>query len=70
MTKFDRLLAPGSTEMPDCKCGAEMQFARSIQTDNSSDTEIRVYECAACGHEFRLMVWIDAPDSTAPVGSL
>ena len=58
MSKFERLLLPNSTEMPDCQCGVEMRHARSEQ--KSSDTEVRVYECTVCGHQLRLMVWTEA----------
>jgi hypothetical protein len=57
MSKLERVLVAGSTEMPDCRCGAEMRLARSNLSDNSPDTEIRIYECAGCGHELRLMAW-------------
>jgi hypothetical protein len=60
MTKFERLLVPGSTEMPDCQCGAEMRLVRATQADKSPAAEIRVYQCLACGHELRLTVWADA----------
>jgi hypothetical protein len=58
MSKFERLLLPGSTEMPDCQCGAEMRLARS--EPKSPDTEVRVYECFVCKREFRLMTWTEA----------
>lgn len=60
MANFERLLAPGATEMPDCICGTAMRFDHSERNLQSPDSEVRVYACAACGHEFRLMVWTDA----------
>lgn len=70
MTKFERLLVPGSTEMPDCQCGAEMRLAGASQIEKPSGAEVRVYECSDCGHELRLMVWADAADPAAAVGGL
>ncbi len=70
MAKFERLLVPGSTEMPDCQCGAEMRLARSKQADKSLGAEVRVYACSACGHELRLTVWAEDAGSIATVGSL
>lgn len=69
MAKFERLLVPGSTELPDCQCGAEMRLAQTTRTDQSLDAEVRVYHCDACGHELRLTVWADGVDpAVAPVG--
>jgi len=70
MAKFERLLVPGSTERPDCQCGAEMRLASSKQSEKPSGTEVRVYECSACGHELQLTVWADGADPVATVGSL
>jgi hypothetical protein len=68
MGKFERLLVPGSDEAPDCPCGAVMQFARAAKAENSADVEVRVFECATCGHEFRIAVWADAEDPAAVLG--
>jgi predicted RNA-binding Zn-ribbon protein involved in translation (DUF1610 family) len=57
MSAFERLLVPGSTELPTCRCGEEMQIARLDQLPEKSDAVIRVYKCPACGHEMRLTVW-------------
>jgi hypothetical protein len=54
MRTFENLLAPGSTELPECKCGADMRLFR---TKPLEDTEIRVFRCDSCHHEFQLMVW-------------
>lgn len=70
MTKFERLLAPGSTEKPDCQCGAEMRLARVTQADQAPAAEIRVYQCPACERELRLTVWADAADPAAAVEGL
>jgi hypothetical protein len=59
VSKLERVLVPGSAEMPDCQCGAEMRLVRSKVSDKSPDTEVRAYECPACRHELRLMVWIE-----------
>jgi hypothetical protein len=70
MTKYERMLVPGSTEMPDCQCGLEMQLARSTQFDKSPDAEVRIYKCSECGHELRLTVWADAITPVASDSSL
>lgn len=54
MGAFEDLLAPESTELPECKCGAEMGL---FKTKPSGDTEIRIFRCDSCHHEFQLMVW-------------
>ena len=56
MSKFERLLEAGSTELPDCRCGAEMKL-RAIVPVASGDTEIRIFRCLDCRHELRLTVW-------------
>jgi hypothetical protein len=70
MSKFERLLVPGSTELPDCQCGAEMRLSRSEPARTSPDTEVRFYECAVCGHEFRMTVWTDAIAPSGVTGGL
>jgi hypothetical protein len=70
MSKFERLLMPGSTEMPECQCGAEMHLARSNRSGEMPGTEVRIYECSACGHELRLMVWAQTTDQPVRVGGL
>jgi transcription elongation factor Elf1 len=55
MRAFENLLAPGSTELPECRCGAEMR--RSATKPLDGDTDIRIFRCDVCGHEFQLMVW-------------
>jgi len=55
MSFFERLLEPGCTELPACRCGKEMTVAR-IEA-KSSNAHIRIYECQACDHELRLTVW-------------
>lgn len=70
MGKFERLLVPGSLETPDCPCGTAMRFARAAKADNSADAEVRVFECPACGHEFRITVWADAANPVAGPGGL
>ena len=55
MSKLERVLAPNSIDMPDCRCGTEMLLMRT--TENSPDTEVRVYECPSCRHMLTLMAW-------------
>jgi hypothetical protein len=54
---IERLLEPGSTELPICRCGAEMQLAGGDRPAATHETEIRVFRCRACEHEMRLTVW-------------
>jgi hypothetical protein len=56
-TNFERLLEPGCTDLPDCRCGKEMQFAHIVFLPNEATTHIRVYACASCKHQMRLTVW-------------
>ena len=55
MSSFEKLLAPGSTELPDCRCGAEMHLFAAKPC--GEETEIRIFRCEICHHEFQLMVW-------------
>ena len=64
MSKIERLLVPGSTEFPDCRCGQEMALA-ATQNDPTGDSETRIYKCSQCHHEMRLIVWVDPPLSSA-----
>jgi hypothetical protein len=57
MSKLEDLLVPGSTEVPDCICGLEMEFAGSKRADIPNGTEVRHYKCPACSHELMLTVW-------------
>ena len=54
MAEFEDLLAPGSTDMPDCRCGAEMHL---FKVKPCGDTEIRIFRCISCNNEFQLMAW-------------
>ena len=54
MRTFEELLVPGSTEVPDCQCGAEMHLSGAKE---ASDAEIRIFKCDSCHHEFQFMVW-------------
>jgi hypothetical protein len=54
MPALEDLLVPGSIEVPDCRCGAEMHlFGRKP----CRETEVRIFKCSSCDHEFQLMVW-------------
>jgi hypothetical protein len=57
MSAFERLLVPGCTELPECRCGKEMQITRTHRLPETSDSHVRVYTCPACQHEMRLTVW-------------
>ena len=61
MSAFERLLMPGCTELPECRCGKEMLIASVERLPERSDAGVRVYKCPACRHEMRLTIWtIDA----------
>ena len=51
MSAYERLLAPGSTELPECRCGKEMQLTRIEELPDRTDAQIRIYNCSACHHE-------------------
>ena len=57
MSTFERLLEPGCTEVPACRCGADMEIARIERLPQGCDADVRVYRCVACNHEMRLTVW-------------
>jgi hypothetical protein len=59
MSKFERLLEAGSTELPDCCCGAEMKLMAIVPVAGG-DAEIRIFRCPDCGHELRLTAWRNA----------
>jgi hypothetical protein len=58
MSKFERLLVAGSTELPDCRCTAEMHLVAVVAVP-AGDTEIRIFRCPDCSHELRLTAWQD-----------
>jgi hypothetical protein len=64
MATFENLLTPGSTELPDCRCGVEM---RLFKIKPSGDTEIRIFKCDTCRHEFQLMAWAPLTQDREPV---
>jgi hypothetical protein len=64
MSKFERLLEAGSTELPDCRCSAEMNLMATVPMDGG-DTEILIFRCPYCSHELRLTAWrSDVPATT------
>jgi hypothetical protein len=65
MSKFERLLEAGSTELPDCRCAAEMNLLAIVPRDGG-DTEIRIYRCLNCSHELRLTAWRYDPYQPQP----
>ena len=54
MARLEDLLIPGSTEKPDCRCGAEMSL---FKVKPRGDTEVRIFRCNTCHHEFQLIAW-------------
>ena len=64
MSKFERLLEAGSTELLNCRCAAEMNLM-AIVPMAGDDTEIRTFRCPDCSHELRLTAWRnDVPATT------
>ena len=59
MLAFERLLDPGNTEMPECRCGKEMRLSHIEPFPHHIDAVIRVYKCEACDHQMRLTVWVE-----------
>ena len=53
---MERLLEPGCTDMPECRCGKEMHFAHIVFLPDDTKTHVRVYACASCDHQMRLTV--------------
>jgi hypothetical protein len=56
MSKFERLLEAGSTELPDCRCAAETKLMAVVPVAGDN-TEIRIFRCPDCSHELRLTAW-------------
>ena len=54
MPTIEDLLIAGSTDAPDCRCGAAMRLST---VKPGADVEVRIYACDACKHEFQLMAW-------------
>ena len=63
MSAFERLMVPGCTELPACRCGQEMDIASIERLPEGSDAAVRIYRCPTCHHEMRLTVW--ATDTAA-----
>lgn len=57
MSLIERLLEPGSIELPTCKCGQQMEVAGFDPIPDRRDSHIRIFACPACDHQFRLTVW-------------
>ena len=66
VSKFERLLTPGASDLPDCQCGAEMSVV-SVQTGCVRGTQLKVFRCPRCGHELRLTIWADDETGLGPV---
>ena len=63
MSKFERLLVAGSTELPDCRCATEMHLTAIVPVPGG-DTEIRIFRCPDCSHELRLTAWRNGVSAT------
>jgi len=58
MSKFERVLEAGSTELPDCRCSAEMQLTAVVPLSGDG-SQVRIFRCPDCSHELRLTMWHD-----------
>jgi hypothetical protein len=47
MSLYERLLIPGSTELPECRCGEEMKIARDEELTDRADAQIRIYKMSS-----------------------
>jgi hypothetical protein len=56
MSKLERVLVPGSAELPSCRCSAEMHLLDIVMVQGG-DSEVRIFRCRDCGHELRLTIW-------------
>ena len=57
VSAIERLLVPGSTELPACHCGDDMRIASHDPIPEKGDAVIRIYKCLLCTREMRLTVW-------------
>jgi hypothetical protein len=57
MSRIERLLVLGSTELPECHCGSEMHIASHDPISENDDAFIRIYKCPSCSREMRLTIW-------------
>ena len=55
---FERLLEPGSSEVPACRCGDDM-IVISVRP-KSADASVKTFQCPSCSSELRLMIWTSA----------
>jgi hypothetical protein len=58
MSAIERLLVPGSTELPGCHCGDDMRVVSHDPIPEKGDAIIRIYKCPSCAREMRLTVWV------------
>ena len=63
MSAIERLLVPGSTDLPACHCGDDMRIASQDQAPKKGDAVIRIYKCPSCTREMRLTVWASTSGS-------
>lgn len=59
MSSLERVLVPGSRDLPNCQCGSEMHLLTCQQVGDRREAETRVYSCTPCQRELRLMVWLE-----------
>jgi hypothetical protein len=57
MSAIERLLVPGSTDLPACHCGDDMLITGQNPIPEKGDAVIRIYKCPSCTREMRLTVW-------------
>jgi hypothetical protein len=56
VSKFERVLATDSTELPDCRCSVRMHPV-SIVPVPGGGSEIRISRCPDCNYELRRTIW-------------
>ena len=57
MSAIERLLVPGSTDLPACHCGDDMRITSHDSVPEKGDAVIGIYKCPSCAREMRLTVW-------------
>ena len=68
MSSIERVLVPGSRELPDCRCGSEMRLLTCDRSNDRPQAETRIYTCTQCQRELRLMVWLEPAVDGSPAG--
>jgi lipopolysaccharide biosynthesis regulator YciM len=51
MSSSDRMLVPA------CTCGKNLSLSTLKSMPQGDVTHVRIYRCASCHHEMRLIIW-------------